>query len=71
MVGSGHDTVVVELKSVAGGRLGPSEEQQTRNYMKILKVKQGLLINFPQPGRNATGPEIKEVKEVPDENMLK
>jgi hypothetical protein len=29
-----------------------SEEQQLRNYMKILKIKRGLLVNFQQPGKS-------------------
>jgi GxxExxY protein len=62
VVGSGDDTIVVELKAVAG-KLGPSEKQQVRNYMKLLNVKRGLLINFPQPGKNAKEPEIIEVPE--------
>jgi len=34
-----------------GGELGASEEQQLRNYMTILNVQRGMLINFQQPGR--------------------
>jgi len=54
--------VVVELKAV-GSELGAAEEQQLRNYMKILKIRQGLLINFQQPGRKEgkTQLEIKEI----------
>ena len=53
---------VVEIKAV-GGELGLPEEQQLRNYMKILKIKCGLLINFQQPGRKEgkTALEIREV----------
>lgn len=69
VVGSGDDTIVVELKAVSV-TMGAPEEQQLRNYMKILNVKQGLLINFQQPGRrtikNAKEPE-PEIKEVPGE----
>ena len=43
--------MVVELNAV-GGELGASEEQQIRNYMNILKIDRGLLINFQQPGKN-------------------
>jgi len=54
--------IIVELKAV-GSELGVAEEQQLKNYMKILKIKQGLLINFQQPGRREgkTKLEIKEV----------
>src|SRR5438045_9145186 len=33
----GEERIIVELKAV-GGDLGASEEQQLRNYMKILQV---------------------------------
>ena len=47
----GREKMIVELKAVSG-ELGASEEQQIKNYIKILKVKRGLLINFQQPGKN-------------------
>lgn len=57
------DRVVVELKAV-GSELGASEEQQLKNYLKILKIKHGLLINFQQPGKKEgkTKLEIREIK---------
>jgi len=42
--------LIVELKAISG-ELGASEEQQLRNYMTILKVERGMLINFQQPGK--------------------
>jgi len=56
------DKVVVELKAV-GSELGLAEEQQLKNYLKILRIKQGLLINFQQPGKKEgkTQLEIKEI----------
>jgi GxxExxY protein len=59
----GREKMVVELKAVSG-QLGASEEQQLKNYMRILKVKRGLLINFQQPGKNPrkTRLEIREIK---------
>ena len=42
--------LIVELKAISG-ELGAAEEQQLRNYMKILKVERGMLINFQQPGK--------------------
>ena len=58
----GREKIILELKAV-GGNLGPSEEQQIRNYMKILKIKAGLLINFQQPKREGkTQLEIREIK---------
>jgi GxxExxY protein len=50
LVQDGTDAIVVELKAV-GGDLGIPKEQQLRNYMRILDVADGLLINFQQPGR--------------------
>jgi GxxExxY protein len=47
----GREKMVVELKAVSG-EMGAAEEQQLRNYMKILGIKRGLLINFQQPGKN-------------------
>ena len=44
----GKDKLILELKAV-GGSMGASEEQQIKIYMKILKIKNGLLINFQQP----------------------
>lgn len=40
----------MELKAISDD-LGASEEQQLRNYMTILNVNRGMLINFQQPGR--------------------
>lgn len=42
--------VIVELKAISG-EMGAAEEQQLKNYMKILKISIGVLINFPQPGK--------------------
>ena len=57
----GRRRVAVELKAVSG-QLGDSEEQQLRNYMRLLGIKWGLLINFQQPGRKKgkTKLEIRE-----------
>lgn len=46
----GDEKLIVELKAISG-ELGASEEQQLRNYMTILNVQRGMLINFQQPGR--------------------
>ena len=63
MVRSGNGKIVVELKAV-GTPLGLAEEHQLKNYLKILKVRQGLLINFQQPGKKGrrTQVEIREVQ---------
>src|SRR4030042_5259523 len=57
----GREKVILELKAV-GSNLGPAEEQQIKNYMKLLKIKDGLLINFQQPKKEGkTQLEIKEI----------
>ncbi len=58
----GRKKVILELKAV-GGSMGAAEEQQLRNYMEILEIKHGILINFQQPGKkeSKTKVEIKEV----------
>lgn len=50
LVHLGRQKVVVELKAVSS-ELGECEEKQLRNYMKILGLDSGLLINFQMPGR--------------------
>jgi len=58
----GNEKLILELKAV-GGSMGGAEEQQIKIYMKLLKIKDGLLINFQQPKREGeTQIEIKEVK---------
>jgi len=44
--------------------MGAAEEQQLRNYMKILGIPNGLLINFQQPGKSPkkTRLEIREIE---------
>jgi GxxExxY protein len=62
IVNLGKGKVIVELKAT-NGELGIPETRQLKNYMRILKIKRGLLINFQQPGRKEgkTKIEIKEV----------
>jgi GxxExxY protein len=59
----GREKLIIELKAV-GSEMGSAEEQQLRNYMRILKINHGLLINFQQPGRRKTRTalEFKEVR---------
>ncbi len=58
----GDEKLIVELKAISG-ELGVSEEQQLRNYLRILRVGRGLLINFQQPGKKQgkTRLDIREV----------
>lgn len=63
LVHCGSEKIIVELKAISG-ELGASEEQQLRNYMKILGLRYGLLINFQHPGRREgkTRLDIREVR---------
>jgi GxxExxY protein len=67
LVHLGERKVVVELKAVAS-ELGACEEQQLKNYMNILGVENGLLINFQTPGRKQgeTRLEVREVSLCPE-----
>jgi len=58
----GRQQVIVELKAVSS-ELGECEEKQLKNYMKILGVDCGLLINFQMPGRKQEKTQI-EIREV-------
>ena len=49
---------VIELKSVS--KLNESYRIQTRNYMSLLGLDHGILINFPD--RVADSPEIEEFR---------
>src|SRR6185503_4934635 len=62
VVSFGREKLVLELKAI-GGKLGASDEQHLRNYLRILSVQRGLLINFQQPGRKQgeTRLDIREV----------
>lgn len=58
----GSNRVILELKAVAGS-MGAAQEQQLKNYMKILGIKYGILINFQQPGKKEGKTEV-EIKEM-------
>jgi GxxExxY protein len=62
IVSKGKDKVILELKATSGDT-GASEETQLKNYLKLLKIRQGLLINFQQPGKkdDKIHLEIKEL----------
>src|SRR5271170_4946383 len=71
-VGYGYPDLVVggklavEFKAI-GGLLGPNEEQQLRNYLRLLNIDFGLLINFQCPGKsNKKGTEL-QIKEISKE----
>ena len=58
----GRERLVLELKATQ--KLGEKEDQQIRNYLHILKIKRGLLINFQAPGANTKGRTRLEIQEV-------
>ena len=58
IVGSGSDTVIVELKAVKE-KLGAPEKRQLRKYMELLGMEKGLLINFPQLQRKKQDEPMK------------
>jgi GxxExxY protein len=60
VVWSGEDKLVVELKVLAQS-LSWGEKQQLKNYMNILSVRQGLLINFWKPGKTDKEPQFEDV----------
>ena len=71
-VGEGYPDLIVNLNGIklvielkATGKLGGKEEAQIKSYMKILKIPDGLLINFQSPGTDVakeTQLEIREIK---------
>lgn len=62
IVNFGGKKAILELKAV-GGSMGLAEEIQIKGYMKILIIKQGLLINFQQPKKEGKAQiEFREVK---------
>lgn len=64
VVRSGEDKLVVELKAIQG-ELGAPETQQLKNYMKLLNVEEGLLINFHQPGKPRKKVEKSDLESMP------
>lgn len=44
LIGTDPEKLMLEIK--ATNKLTPADEQQIKNYMRILQVKTGLLINF-------------------------
>jgi len=48
---SDKNRLVVEVKALGAGKLGPPERTQVRKYMNMLRAQNGLLINFPQPDK--------------------
>jgi GxxExxY protein len=57
------EVLIIELKAIAS-LLSPKEETQLKKYMELLKIPQGILVNFPQPGRKG-GVDSPEFVELP------
>ena len=58
----GKEKIVIELKATPSS-LGKKEEVQLAKYLESLKLKKGILINFPQVAKGEVGrePEFKTV----------
>ena len=50
IVGNSGEQVVIELKAVES--VGHKEHAQIENYLRVLRIPTGLLINFPQPTKS-------------------
>jgi len=54
----GKEKIVIELKAVPS-KLGKKEEIQLKKYLETLKMKKGILINFPQTTKDGPGIEVE------------
>lgn len=61
----GGEKIILELKATSTS-VGIKEEVQLQKYLQVLKMKKGILINFPQTNKDGPGIEI-EFREVSDE----
>ncbi len=61
----GGEKIILELKATSTPT-GIKEEVQLQKYLQVLKMKKGIIINFPQTNKEGPGSEI-EFKEVSDE----
>ena len=60
----GGEKIVLELKATST-KTGIKEEVQLQKYLQVLKIKKGIIINFPQTNKDGPGSKI-EFKEVSD-----
>jgi len=65
IIGNGTDKVVIELKAVES--VGHKERAQIENYLRVLNIPFGLLINFPQPTKSKAARDGVEFIEVTKE----
>ena len=62
IAGNGTEKVVIELKAVES--VGHKERIQIENYLRVLNVPLGLLINFPQPTKSKAARDGVEFIEI-------
>jgi len=62
IVGENGDRLVIELKAVES--VGHKERTQIENYLRVLNISFGLLINFPQPTKSKAAKDGVEFIEV-------
>ncbi len=62
IVGDGTEKVVIELKAVES--VGHKERAQIENYLRVLTISCGLLVNFPQPTKSKAAKDGVEFIEV-------
>ena len=62
IVGENGSRLVIELKAVES--VGHKERTQIENYLRVLDVSLGLLINFPQPTKSKAAKDGVEFIEV-------
>ena len=65
IVGRNEERMVVELKAVES--VGHKERMQIENYLRVLDLPRGLLINFPQPTKSKAAKDNVEIFAVPPE----
>lgn len=54
----GGEKIVLELKATPT-QTGMKEEVQLQKYLQVLKMKKGIIINFPQTNKDGPGSEIE------------
>jgi len=55
---NGDEKIVIELKAMTS-KVGKKEEVQLQKYLESLKIKKGILVNFPQVARDKCGEEVE------------
>ena len=65
-VGEGYPDIIITMKQTkivlelkATGNIGEKEKAQLRNYLNILDIKRGALINFQSPTRSSSETELQ------------